>query len=515
MLKQFLMKLKESVIAVLPIVLLILIVGVTPIPLYNLNKGEIIGFSFGSIMVIIGIALFNLGADMAMTPMGNEIGRGLTKKKKLGLLLIVSLLIGILVTVSEPDLSVLANQLSSLLPSEILLIVVVGLGVGAFLVVAILKIVFRKSLSMLLMFFYFFLFALAVVACIGGGKAFLPLSFDSGGVTTGPITVPFIMALGIGIAKTLNSKDAKENSFGLIALCSVGAVVAVLLLSIVAFKGDAPIYDTSQYDQDWTKILGTYFKELFTNYFGEVGLSLGLIVAVFLVCQFTFIKLDKNELGKIGIGILLTFLGLTLFLTAANTTYLSIGYHVGQGLSDAKSIYAILFALIIGALVVLAEPAIQVLVNQVEEVTDGTVSKKSMLLALAIGVGLALAISVTRVIFDFDLMYIIVPGYILSLALSLFVPPIYTAIAFDSGGVASGPLTSCFILPLMVGLCASQPDGINKIFEQAFGVVALVAMVPLITIQLLGFNAIIKKKRERRMAVKAISSDSDEQIIEF
>lgn len=515
MVKQFLLKLKESVVAVLPIVALILVIGCTPIPLFNLEGQEVGGFVFGSVMVIIGIALFNLGADMAMTPMGSEIGRGLTKKKKLGLLLLISLLIGVLVTVSEPDLSVLAKQISSLLPSESLLIIVVGVGVGLFLLVGVLKIVFKKSLSLLLMFFYLFLFALAVLACVGGKKVFLPLSFDSGGVTTGPITVPFIMALGIGIAKTLSAKDAKENSFGLIALCSAGAIVGVLLLAILVFGNEVPEFTNVAYTStEWGKIVGHYFKELVTVHFGEVALSLGLIVAVFLVCQFTFLKLPKKDLGKLGVGILFTFFGLTLFLAAANIIYLPIGYKIGAGLSAMKPIVGILFAFVIGALVVLAEPAIAVLVNQVEDVTNGAVSKRSMLIALAIGVGAALAGSAARIYYHFDLMYIVVPGYIISLALAFFVPSIYTAIAFDSGGVASGPLTSCLILPMMIGICFEN-GGQNIIYQEAFGVVSLVAMIPLITIQMLGFAALVKKRRQRKLAVRSISKESDEQIIEF
>ncbi len=513
MLKMFLQKLKEALVAVLPIVVLILAVGITPIPLFSLTTSEALAFGFGSVMAILGIALFNLGAEMSMTPMGKYVGSGLTKRKKLPLLLLVSLLIGVLVTVSEPDLAVLAQQLSAVLPSKLLLVLVVGAGVGVFLVVAILKIVFKKSLSTLLMFFYLLLFALAVVVSQGKSR-FLPLAFDSGGVTTGPVTVPFIMALGIGIAQTLSARDAKENSFGLIALCSCGAVVAVLLLSIFAFKNTGLTFDVEQYNGNWNNIVGEYFSRFFSVHIGEVALSLGLIVAVFVVCDITFLKLSKAKLLKLGVGILITFVGLTAFLTAANTVFLGIGYKVGVGLASAKTLWIVLFTAVLGALVVLAEPAIQVLVNQVQEITGGGVSKRAMLTALAVGVGLALALSALRIVKRIPLMYIIVPGYIISLALSLFVPPVYTAIAFDSGGVASGPLTSCFILPLMVGLCAEN-CGTSDIFEYAFGVVALVAMVPLITIQMLGFGAIIRKNRDRRIAMQAMLSESDEQIIDF
>ena len=242
MIKALFPKLKESLISVLPITLIVIIIYFTP--LVSLSVTEIVAFSVSAVFLIIGIALFNLGADLAMTPMGGYVGMGLTKSKKIKVLISVCFLMGLLITVAEPDLSVLAGQVSAVMNST-LLIVTVGVGVGLFLVVSILKIVLHVDLSSLIMYFYMVLFAICAVLMERGKMDFLALSFDSGGVTTGPITVPFIMALGVGIATTIGGRKSNENSFGLIALCSVGPIIAVMLLSLTA-KGDL-VYELPDY----------------------------------------------------------------------------------------------------------------------------------------------------------------------------------------------------------------------------------------------------------------------------
>ena len=507
MTKQFLHKLKESVVSVLPIILFVLLLNFTPI--INMSWREVWAFVLASALIIVGIALFNLGADIAMTPMGKTVGKGLTKKRKLGLLLIVSFVIGLLVTVAEPDLSVLASQVSEVM-SGTLLIIVVGLGVAFFLMMAIIKMVFKIKLSMMLMFFYFLLFALTSLVAINGNTNFLPLAYDSGGVTTGPITVPFIMALGIGVASSLNSKDAKENSFGLVALCSVGAVMGVMLLGV--FVDGSMSYTLGDYSLPDNLFLGILKGMLVSM--EEVGLSLGLIVVFFLICQFTFLKLPKQQLIKLGIGLIYTFLGLVIFLASVNTIYISIGFKFGSDIVACNKYWLIPIGLVIGCIVVLAEPAIHILNKEVEATTNKMITKKSMLIGLTVGVGLSIALSMIRIIFDFSIMYYLVPGYIISLGLSFFVPSIYTAVAFDSGGVASGPLTSSFILPLAIG-ASYAIGGAGSILSNAFGVVSMVAMTPLITIQILGFTALMRRKIERNIAMNRILSKDDKQIIDF
>ena len=508
MTRSMFIKFKDAVISILPIVVIVFLLVATP--LVNLTSKELITFAVSAVALIIGIALFNLGADMAMTPMGEMVGRGLTKARNLKLLLIVCFIMGALITIAEPDLSVLAEQVESLIQRYELLIVV-GVGVALLLVVAIVKIVFKKELSFILIFFYMVVFALVAVLIETGKGYLLPLSFDSGGVTTGPITVPFIMALGVGIAMTIGGRNANENSFGLIALCSIGPVLAVLILSL--FASGTGNYQPNPEEYLVDANLGSNFGLSFGFTVKDVTISLGLIVVFFIILQFTILKLPKKRLVQIVIGIVYTFVGLIVFLMAVKVGFVPIGYKIGQQMAEYSEVAVIIFAFVIGMLVVLAEPAVHILNKQVEEITEGAISKRSMLIALAIGVGLSIGLSVLRIIFGFSLLYYLIPGYIISLGLSLFVPKIYTAIAFDSGGVASGPLTSSFILPFAIGVCMSI--NADKVMDLAFGIVAMVAMTPLITIQVLGFRAIAAARvRERATMTRLLGAD-DEQIIDF
>ena len=508
MVKNLLSKIKEALLSVLPVALIVYVLNLTP--LFSLTSKEMVVFLFSTLFLILGIGLFNLGADLAMTPMGTHIGSGLTKSRNLFLLAIVSFAMGLFVTIAEPDLSVLATQVADVLNGT-LLIVTVGVGVGLFLLLAVLKVVFHQNLSTLLMYFYMLLFALSSLVVIKGNASFLPLAFDSGGVTTGPITVPFIMAFGVGIASALGGKNTGENSFGLVALCSVGPVLAVMALGI-SVDGDIT-YALPDYSVE--AHLGSQFLPSLVGVIKEVAIALGLIVVFFLLLQFAFLKLPKKKLAQIAIGILYTFVGLVIFLTAVSVGYMPIGYRMGSELAaNGSSATVILFSFLLGLVVVLAEPAIHVLTKQVEEVTGGSVSKRSMLLALSLGVGISIGLSILRVYLGFSILYYLIPGYFISLGLSFFVPRLYTSIAFDSGGVASGPLTSSFILPFAIGICYNL-HGVESIMSNAFGVVAMVAMTPLITIQTLGFRSVVVTKMKERAAMKRIIGTEDEQIIRF
>ena len=505
MVAVLLKKIKESLISVLPVVAIVFILNLTP--LVNFTSTEIVTFLVSSFFLIFGIGLFNLGADLSMTPMGEHIGAGLTKLRSIVILLSVCLAMGVLITVAEPDLSVLANQVKAIIDSKAL-IFTVGAGVGLFLVLAVLKIIFRKPLSSMLMFFYMMLFAFSAFLLITGNDQLIPLAFDSGGVTTGPITVPFIMALGVGIAASIGGKNSGENSFGLIALCSVGPMLAVLVLGCMT-NGEMPDYIP---DYELNTAIGNIINT-FIHTAKEVSIALGLIVAFFVVLEIVCLKLPRKKLIQISFGIIYTFLGLVIFLSAVSIGFMPIGYKLGIELAGNKTLL-IIFSLLLGMVVVLAEPAVHVLNKQVEEITEGTVSRRSMMIALSVGVGLSICLSILRIVFDFNVLYYLVPGYLISLGLSFFVPGLYTAIAFDSGGVASGPLTSSFILPFAVGACVAL-QGADKILTDAFGVVAMVAMAPLITIQLLGFKAVMTKKIRDRIATNRILNADDEQIIDF
>jgi len=497
-------KIKEALFSVLPVTLIVIFLNFTP--LLELSLREVLIFSVSALFLILGIGFFTLGADVAMTPMGEHVGAGLTKSKNLKLLLAVCFALGLLITVAEPDLSVLADQVGSKL-----IIVFVGLGVGLFLVLSILKIVLKKDLGSMLVYFYMVLFALAlVVVAVDTGKfQLLPLSFDSGGVTTGPITVPFIMALGVGIATTIGGRNASENSFGLVAMCSVGPILAVLLLSIVN-GGDISAPGVSDYlfaDNIWAATGHALLKTT-----KDVSIALGLVVAFFFIINFIFLKLPRKKILQILVGTAYTYAGLIIFLTSVHVGFMPVGFKMGKELAGVSPVAIAGVGFALGLVVVLAEPAVHVLNKQVEEITDGTVSKTAMMIALSVGVGTSICLSVVRILFGFSILYYLVPGYLISLGLSFFVPKIYTAIAFDSGGVASGPLTSTFILPFAIGACVATE---GNILADAFGMVAMVAMTPLITIQLLGFTAISKKRMGEKLAMKRILDEADDQIIRF
>lgn len=501
-------KLKESLVSVLPVSLIVLILSLTP--WVNISGGELVVFGIATILLIIGIGLFNLGADMAMTPMGQYIGEGLTSSKKLGLLLSVAFIMGLLITIAEPDLSVLASQVSAVMNGT-LLIVTVGVGVGIMLLLGVLKILFHQDLTGILMFLYMALFCLAALLMDNDENwPLLSMCFDSGGVTTGPITVPFIMALGVGIALTVGGRNANENSFGLIALCSVGPIAAVLLLSILSTGS----LDFKIPDYSMDNILSGGMDHLILDAMGDVAKSLIFIVLFFFILQFTVLRLPRTKISQIVFGIVYAFLGLVFFLTAVEVAFMPIGFKIGTELAGQPAII-IGLAFVIGMVVVLAEPAVHVLNNQVQDITGGEVSKRQMMIALSVGVGVSIGLSVIRVYYDFSLLYYLIPGYLVSLGLSFFVPKLYTAIAFDSGGVASGPLTSSFILPLVIGACVTM-QGESRVLDLAFGVVAMVAMTPLITIQCLGFKSVLSSRHRRNAAMRRIlASPEEDPIIYF
>ena len=509
MLKILSEKLKEAFASVLPVTLIVLVLSFTP--LVDFTTRELLIFVVSAVFLVIGIGLFNLGADLAMTPMGEHVGSGLTKSRKVLLLLSVCFMMGVLITVAEPDLSVLADQVKNAV-EPVLLIVTVGIGVGLFLLLAIVKIVWKKDLSTIIIFFYMALFMIGMLMLTFGKAQFVPLAFDSGGVTTGPITVPFIMALGVGVAGAIGGKNANENSFGLIALCSIGPIIA--LMGLVLFsKGDLT-YRLVESSYSIDASLGENFLPTFAGVAKEVLIALGLIIVFFLALQFVALRLSRAKLTQMAFGICYTFVGLVIFLTAVKVGFMPIGFELGSALARIPRIL-VASGFIIGMVVVLAEPAVHVLNKQVEEITGGLVTKRSMLIALSVGVGISIGLSMLRIFYGFPLVYYLIPGYFISLGLSFFVPKLYTAIAFDSGGVASGPLTSSCILPLAIGACSVIHDSGDSVLSYAFGIVAMVAMTPLITIQVLGFKAIASKKIKNRMMMRRIQDADDEQIIDF
>lgn len=493
MAETFLKYLKETTITIIPISVIVLIIGL----ILNIETEIIASFFISAIMLIIGITFFTFGSDISMMLIGEKIGNKLMKSKNIPLILIATLIIGVIITIVEPDLKILATQLTSI--PDLTLILTVGFGVGIFLMLAAMKILFKWNLRTILILSYSLIF----ISLFFLPQDFIPVAFDSSGVTTGPISVPFILTLGIGFAASRTDKETKNDTFGLIGLCSVGPIVTVLILGIL-FQGTNS-YDTSIYSSDLPLII-----EYVNNYIHtikEVLISISPIILVFLIFKFlTKNTFTKKETKKIILGFLITFLGLTIFLTGVNTGFMKTGFIIGQSLiTENYKNLIIPLGMIIGFLVVLVEPAVKILNNQIEEITEGSISKNIMQVSLAIGVALAIALALFRVFTHTPIIYILLPGYIIAIILSFITPKIFTAIAFDSGGSVSGPLTATFILPFIIGVCEATK---GNIFTEAFGLVAFIAMSPLITIQLLGVIFKIKTKQE-------IYKDIDESIIEY
>ena len=482
-------KITESLSSVLPVTCIVLILGITitPIPLDPLML-----FLAGAAFLIIGMGFFTLGVDMAMMPIGEKVGAQLARATKLPVIVIACIIIGAMVTVAEPDLQVLARQTPAV--PDMVLILTVAAGVGFFLALAFLRSLFGWSLSHILLVCYIILFILAFYI-LGD---FLAVAFDSGGVTTGPITVPFIMALGVGLSSIGQGKNADSDSFGLVSLCSIGPILSVMILGLL-FQSSSGSYEPMTIPSiSNSQDLWLAFQSELPHYAAEVFTALFPILAFFLLFQIFFLKMRKRQVVKILVGMLYSYIGLTLFLTGVNVGFMPAGSYLGKQMASLPYRWILVpVAMLIGYYIVKAEPAVQVLNKQVADVTGGSISEKTMMTGLSIGMALSLGLSLFRVITGLPLMAFLLPGYALALGLSFVVPPVFTSIAFDSGGVASGPMTATFLLPLCMGACEALG---GNILTDAFGIVAMVAMTPLIIIQLIGLSYELKTRREKAVS---------------
>ena len=493
--KNLLEKLKESLGAVLPIIgiVLVLCFSIAPIP-----NSVLMTFVVGAVLLIIGMMFFTLGAEMAMTPMGERIGTKLTNTRKISVVIVLCFILGFIITISEPDLQVLAEQVPSI--PNYTLIIAVATGVGIFLVAAVLRMLFGIPLAHMLLILSPIIFILASIV----PQDFLTVAFDSGGVTTGPMTVPFIMALGIGFSAVRSDKHAENDSFGLVALCSVGPILAVLLLGLLYHPGESGYEQTMIVKTDNSVEMWQLFQEGLPYYMKEMLISLLPIILFFFIFQIVSLHLHKKTLVKIIIGIIYTYIGLVLFLTGVNVGFMPAGNYLGQVIAGLSYPWIIVpIGMLIGYFIVKAEPAVYVLTEQVEELTSGAISAKAMGMSLSIGVAFSLGLAMVRVLTGISILWFLLPGYAVALGLTFFVPKIFTAIAFDSGGVASGPMTATFLLPFSMGACEALG---GNVVTDAFGVVAMVAMTPLITIQILGLIYQIQEQMKEKQAAKDYTS---------
>ena len=490
-------KLQESLAAVLPILAIVLILSFTIAPL---PTSVLMAFLFGAVLLVVGMMFFSLGAELAMSPMGERVGACITKTRRVGIMLTLGFLLGFLITISEPDLQVLANQVQAV--PNMVLIVTVAVGVGLFLCFAMLRMLLSVPLNTMLVGFYIVVFVLAMFV----PKDFLAVAFDSGGVTTGPMTVPFIMAMGVGVSAIRSDKHSANDSFGLVALCSIGPILAVLILSLI-FRPDGGSYTAVVIPEIGdSAALWQLFFVAFPTYFKEIAVSLLPIAAFFAVFDLVSLHLERKQLIRIGVGLAYTYLGLVIFLTGVNVGFMPAGNYLGSVIAGLSCNWIIIpIGMLIGYFIVMAEPAVYVLMRQVEELTDGAIPGSAMKHSLSIGVAVSVGLAMIRVLTGISIFYLLVPGYAVAIVLSFFVPKLFTAIAFDSGGVASGPMATTFLLPFAMGACSAVG---GNIVTDAFGVVAMVAMTPLITIQGLGLIYRLRTKRGAVAPAPAVSGDA-------
>lgn len=507
--KQLTEKFREAVASVLPITLIVTIVCFSFVPV---TTDLMLSFLIGSVLLIVGMALFTLGSEVSMTQIGTHMGAKLTKSRKLWLILTVSFLLGVAITVAEPDLQVLAANVPNI--DTTVLIITVSVGVGIFLLLSMLRILLVIPLRWMLLVFYALIFILAALV----DKDFLAVAFDSGGVTTGPMTVPFIMALGVGVSAIRSDRHAADDSFGLVAMCSIGPILAVLTLGIAFRAADSTYIPPVLPEVADSVELWKLFREGLPTYLAEIARSLLPIVLMFGAFQLIALRLDRRTLGRIGVGLVYTYIGLVLFLTGANVGFMPAGNYLGQVLAGSGMRWVIIpIGMLIGYFIVKAEPAVYVLNKQVEEVTDGAISAQAMGLALSAGVSISVGLAMVRVLTGISILWFLVPGYVFAISISFVVPKLFTAIAFDAGGVASGPMTATFLLPLAQGACVAVG---GNIVTDAFGVVAMVAMTPLITVQMMGLVAQLRTRKARTAQPAAVLATvfadlPDDAIIEL
>lgn len=517
-------KIIESLTSILPIALIVIVLAVAFTPL---DAGTAVLFTVGVFFLIFGMGAFTLGADMSLSVIGEKIGTAMTKSRKVWLIALLSFIIGIIVTIAEPDLQILAGQVGALKPEwhdtflgDYLLILTVAVGVGIFLMFAMLRIVFRIRLSILLMVFYI---VAMILACVFVPKGFWAVAFDSGGVTTGPMTVPFIMSLGVGVAAIRSDKKGQSDSFGLVSLASIGPVVAVLILGIIFKLNDIPYEVKTVLPPETTRNAFMEYLYGFGDEAKNVAIAIAPILVFFLLFQLATRAFHKKQIAKIFIGFAYTIVGLMVFLTGANVGFMPVGREIGSSLATlwgGKGKWLLIpVGMVIGYFVVAAEPAVHVLNKQVERTSAGAITAKTMKYGLCIGVCIAIGLAMVRILTGINIMWILIPGYVIALILTFFTPPMFTGIAFDSGGVASGAMVSSFVLPMAIGACcALTPSIVNEagdtinmfVMQDAFGCVAFVALAPLITIQILG---IAYKRKTRR--IKRTFLTVEDKVLEY
>lgn len=459
-----------------------------------LGPGQLAQFLAGGVLLILGLSIFLVGADIGMVPFGQRVGSALIRKRNLAFMFFASFAIGFAITIAEPDVQVLATQVTTILPSinRQTLLILIAVGVGVFLLIGTGRVVFQVRLRVLLIISYVLLFAASSFVDPG----FVGVAFDAGGATTGPITVPFIMAMGVGVAAASRGREGGgDASFGLVGLASIGPIAAVVALGLTATGGMTAV--SGEEGAAAAVSVVDAFAAVLPHVVNEIFMALLPLVIIFGVFQVLLLKLPGEQVRRMLFGFTYAFIGLVIFMTGVSGGFSPVGRSLGAALGAFAGGSALIpVGLLLGAVVVCAEPAVWILTQQIEEVSGGYIKRKIMLAALSISIALAVALGMLRVTTGMSIWFVLVPGYALALILTHFCPRLFTAIAFDSGGVASGPMATTFVLSVTLGASASV--GGNPATD-AFGMIAMIAMAPLITIQILG---LIFKRLETRQKEK-------------
>jgi hypothetical protein len=487
-------KFKESSASVAPIIFIVLALHFVLAPLGE----DFFPFLVGAVLLILGLAVFLLGAEVGLMPFGQKLGSALTGQRRPAPMLIAVFAIGFAVTVAEPDILVLSLQVAKVMPdvSPRFMVSMIALGVASFLALGMLRVIFQWPLRYILWIFYLALFILVAFS----SPLFLGVSFDSGGATTGPVTVPFIMALGIGVAARIKRKADDDNSFGLVGLASIGPIATMAIMGFTAAPELALGDNPESLAQTAPPSLAAHFIRLLPEQAKHISLALAPLAVLFVFFQLTLLKLSFSQVRQIAFGLVYAFIGLVFFMLGVNGGFTEAGHVLGAKLGALGILPLILVGLFLGAVVVLAEPSVWILCGQTESLSGGHIRGRFLLLALSLSVALAVAVGMLRVSIGFSLWWALLPGYGLALFLLRYCPPLFAGLAFDSGGVASGPMSTTFLLSLTLG--ASKAMGGNPATD-AFGLVALIAMAPLITIQLLGL-ALDRRMKAGRMRRKTL-----------
>jgi len=489
-------KLKEVLFSVTPIVLIVLVLHFTS--LVPLQTPLFVRFILGSILIILGLAIFLAGVDISISRIGNNIGSFIVKKNKILIVIVAGLLLGFFINFAEPDIHILGSQVEDVtgqqLP-QLLLVGIVSIGVGLLVSIGLVRIVHNFPLYKILLITYGIICLFAIFA----SDTFVAIAFDSSGATTGAVTVPFLLALGAGIsALKKDSKASEKDSFGIVGLASAGAIISVLVASVITDLSIDPNLSNngSETVEISASIIQPFINKLPTVLF-EAFLAIFPIFFIYMLFQLMYLKQPKRAFRRVIFGLLFAFIGLVLFMLGVHAGFLDVGRIVGSTLSEPDNkflLIAIAFGL--GLFTVLAEPAVSVLTHQIENVTSGYIKRRVVSIALSIGVGLAVALSVVRILVpELRLWHFLLPGYIIALGLTFVVPKLFVGIAFDAGGVATGPMTATFIFAFMQGAADKVPTA--NVLIDGFGVVAMIAMTPIIALQVLGLIYSIKNKKEQ------------------